>query len=244
MIRLAFLGTLFTNSFKWDWPDWSYRAKIALGILEFFIDAVSFNPNDEFGKDTLLLCSSIESSFGHTFNYDAKLINYDHLMTGYDLEDRLSDRRCVSDEQCVYNSECTARCNLETNKCSGRLVQPQIIKFCTFMRGYLLDNTNYTGLLVPLIEKCEKTLVNIDDLANYKHLNKNEISLNYDNFKSYLEQKNYWNNSLNYATVTNEIHQTLWKLVRYVKDPPKRKVKQTPAPAQQASAEEKKVPAT
>ena len=36
---------MFLSSFNWYWPEWNHRAKISIGILEFFLDIVSFNPN-------------------------------------------------------------------------------------------------------------------------------------------------------------------------------------------------------
>lgn len=65
------------------WPDWNYRTKISIGILEFFIDAMTLNPNDEFGRDSLYLCSSIEKSFGYTFSNEGSfylLIHVQHLV--------------------------------------------------------------------------------------------------------------------------------------------------------------------
>lgn len=138
MILKAYLESVLPISFNWFWPDWNYRCKISLGILEFFLDAVSFNPNDEFGSDSLYLCSSIETSFGVTFYNEAKITNYNQLLNGRELQQQLSDVYCYSDGDCVYTKMCQTRCNLKTNRCTSDMVKPQIVQYCMFLREYLL----------------------------------------------------------------------------------------------------------
>jgi hypothetical protein len=48
-------------------PDWPHRLVISYGILEFFVDLVSLNPNNELSEESLYLCSPIETSFGYTY---------------------------------------------------------------------------------------------------------------------------------------------------------------------------------
>jgi len=134
----SYLESVLPINFNWFWPDWNYRCKIALGILEFFIDAVSFNPNDEFGADSLFLCSPIESSFGATFINEAKLTNYNDILNGRELQAKLAGVYCQNDADCLYTQQCHTKCNLNTNKCTSDLIKPQIVYFCEFVQAYLL----------------------------------------------------------------------------------------------------------
>lgn len=131
------IDSVFPINFKWFIPDWNYRCKISIGILEFFLDSVSFNPNDEFGDDSLYLCSPIEHSFASTFLNDAKLVNYDEVMNGRDLRELLAEQTCYSDDDCIYTKQCQTRCDTRTNLCTSELVKPQIAYFCSFLRDYL-----------------------------------------------------------------------------------------------------------
>jgi hypothetical protein len=215
---------VFPSSFKWFWPEWNYRAKHGIGILEFFLDLVSFNPNDEFGDDSLLLCSPIASSFGYTFTNEAKLINFDHLISMKELDSILSNRYCKSDLDCVYTDECLAKCDLSTNKCTSDLVKPQIAIYCTFLKDYLKDNM--TEELLPILSKCENLNFIKSDNDLYE---KNEMPLSFEKHKIYLKQSHYWKSSLDFALVTNKLRTTLWEYIKFVKDPIKSTKKTTKA---------------
>lgn len=209
------------KNFQWFMLDWNYRCKISIGILEFFLDSVSFNPNDEFGDDSLYLCSPIEHSFASTFLNEAKLVNYDEVMNGRDLRELLAEQTCYSDEDCIYTKQCQTRCDIKTNLCTSELVKPQVAYFCTFLRDYLLDNTNVTETLEPLIERCEK-LESFGKYSNSMYI-KNERPMNYEHHKIFVKQLNYWNNSNEYALVTNKLMNTLWEYIKLAKDPQKKK---------------------
>lgn len=219
------MSSIFPDAFRWKWPDWGYRAKIGLGILEFFLDANTFNPNDEFSSDSLYLCSPIELSFGYTFLYEAKLLNYDDLHSVAEFGSLMANKRCSSDEDCVYTSSCKAKCDLDTLKCTSNLVEPQLVAFCRFLRDFLSDgNSTSTQSLEPIIKRCINDLKQIDELKKHEHSSKSiDMPFKFAEFKSYMAQKQYWNVSLNYATITNELQSRLWKWAKYLKDPVKRK---------------------
>lgn len=199
-----------------------FKAKISIGIMEFFLDIIAFNPNDEFGPSSLYLCSSIDSSFGYNFYNEAKLLNYDDLYSGKEIEEKLSNRYCKSDLDCVFTKECSMKCDLYTNKCTYQIVRPQIVDYCLFLRNYLNYHPNMTNLLDPLIEKCLK--LNNLYLEDEKMLyDKNEMPINFNRHKSFIEASNYWKNSLEYTTVTNELSSAIWSLIKFSKDPVKKK---------------------
>ena len=79
-----------------------------------------------------------------------------------------------------------------------------------------------TNLLDPLIEKCLK--LNNLYLEDEKMLyDKNEMPINFNRHKSFIEASNYWKNSLEYTTVTNELSSAIWSLIKFSKDPVKKK---------------------
>jgi len=188
------------------------------------MDAISFNPNDEFGKDTLYLCSPIESSFGFTFFNEAKLIEYENLLTGKELEEKLSDRNCNTDADCVFTKQCASKCNTTTQRCTYQLVHPQIVDICRFIKENIVTESNKHSFM-PLVDKCEqlKPVYLSADIA-YK---KNEMPLRYEKHKIYLEQSSYWNSSLQYAEVTRDLHALMFDLIRLSRDPVKPKKKTT-----------------
>jgi len=213
---------------QWFMPEWNYRCKIAIGILEFFLDAISFNPNDEFGNESLYLCSSIEESFGNTFNNEAMLINYDNILNGRELQKKLLSRYCASDSDCIYSQQCKTRCNLKNNRCTSSLVKPQIVQYCDFLKSYLLDNQNVTHILEPILEKClDLKSISDHEIDLYA---KNEMPLSYQKHAMFIERTKYWNESMNYAYVTNKLRTTLWNFVKFSKEPQKARKKTTKQP--------------
>ena len=162
----SILPTLFPNSYKWSWPKWEYRVKIVLGILEFFQEAESFNPNDEYGANSLYLCSSIESSFGYNYAFDVKLLNYDDLWTARELESKLSDRYCAYDTDCTYTSTCISKCDMKTNRCTSYLAEPQIVNVCRFIKVYLLDVDNTDSNITNVEKKFDRILKRCFKLNN------------------------------------------------------------------------------
>ena len=189
--------------------------------MEYFIDAISFNSNDEFGPDSLNICAPIESSFGYNSLNEAKLINYESIFTGKQLEARMSNRLCKSDEDCAFSDECITKCNNETRKCSSRVTKPQVINFCVFVERFLNDNLNVTLLLAPYLNKCLrlKSFYENDKIL----FGKNEAPAPFDT--NLLNRSEYWKSSLEFTNVTNSIYHILWEKIRFLKDPEKPKKK-------------------
>ncbi len=193
--------------------------------MEFYLNLLTLNPNDEFGNSSLYLCSSIEKSFGYTFFYEAKVINFDDVLNVNELEQNLNNRKCESDIDCVYNEYCTATCNKHTKKCSGVLNKLQVSDYCNFLRKYLLDSKNVTDILEPILDKCEalKPFVNTN---NFLYL-KNDVPLNWDKQKDFLLNSEYWLKASEFTMVTNQLKSVLWNLIKYNKDPVKSTKKTT-----------------
>lgn len=248
----SILPSLFPNSYKWSWPKWEHRVKIVISILEFYFDMISFNPNDEFGKNTLYLCSPIETSFGHTYYYDAKLLNYEYLITAEQLEKILNERRCTYDTDCMYTSSCITKCDQSTHKCTSHLAEPQITHLCRFLKVYLFDdntghntsNNTYETLFNNVNSKeskqFNKLLKRCFKLSNITKSNFMSFTENFYNTRSAHgivdEQRiidssttasiNAFNNltySLEYSTLVNDLRALLWSFIKYTKDPVKPK---------------------
>lgn len=122
MFKKALIKSVFSNSNYWFKLDILYRVKIALGILEFYAQAPEFNPNDELGLDSLLLCAPVEDSFGYTFGNEAKLVNYNELLSAREAIDRLGRHKCTADSDCMLTKQCAFQCDTAATKCTTKLV--------------------------------------------------------------------------------------------------------------------------
>lgn len=213
------LQSVFANT-KWSMIKREYRIKIVIGVLEFFLEAAAFNPNDEFGIDSLNLCSSIEDSFGYSFYMEGKLINFDQIYSGRELVDRLSGVRCSSDSDCQLTSQCVTKC--VDNKCSHELTRPQLVHFCEFLKEYLVDLTDVIDELASELSQCARlqTFYMSDRVA----FDSNEMPLTFEQTQSFMERESYWNKSIEYSIMVANIKRKLWSHAKWT-DPPKKKKK-------------------
>lgn len=216
------LKSVFIENDNWRNLKIQHKLKIALGILEFFLDAASHNPNDDFSPETIYLCSSIESSFGFTFINEAKLINYDFLFSGKELKEKLRDKECSSDSDCFYSDQCTTTCDLNLRKCSHQLSFLQVTIFCEFFQKFIDSNSELKIQFEPLIKKCLKLkpfyLINQEN-------NLNRIESESDEQIAFLKNRAYLNASMEYALTTNNLHDKIWEMIKLVNDPVKPKKK-------------------
>ena len=197
-----------------------HKLKIALGILEFFLDAVSHNPNDDFSAETIYLCSSIESSFGFTFINEAKLIDYDYLFSGQELKKKLNHKECSSDADCFYSDQCTTTCDLNLRKCTHQLSFLQVTVFCEFFQKFIDSNSELKIQFEPLIKKCLKLkpfyLINQDD-------NLNKVKSDSDEQTAFLKNRAYLNASMEYTLTTKSLFDKIWGMIKLINDPVKPK---------------------
>ena len=186
------------------------KCKLAIGIMEFFLDAVSFNANHEFGDDSLYLCSPIEYSFGYTPLNDVKLLNYDQIFTGKQLQALLSTRFCKSDSDCVYNEQCGTQCDNITNTCTFYLVKPQIVDFCLYLNRFI--NSDKADFKLAL-EKCLElnTLKEEGDVLFKNNLMPVDAHEN----ETHQARSRYWADAGKYVEITNEIYSLLWQKARH-----------------------------
>ncbi len=195
-----------------------------MGILEFFTEASQFNPNDEFGPDSIYLCSPIQDSFGYTFFFETKLTNYENLLSGNDLTKKLENVHCQTNSDCFYTTECTTKCI--QNKCSHYLTKPQLVDFCSFVKLFLIDLNDVLKKLEPILDKCLKLETNfIQDKSIL--FSKNQLLSNFEEYDKFLQLENYWNKSVDYSTTIENLRSSLWNMIRFVDDPKKKTNKKT-----------------
>lgn len=214
------------------------------------MDAPFFNPNDEFGADSLHLCSQIENSFAYTFLNEAKLVNFDHLLNAQEIIERLngkpsryssvrnermsepvakstvrSQHRCSSDLDCAYSGECSFKCDMEAKKCDlSQPIKPQLVLYCEFLENFFTDKQEIMLKLKPLINRCLNLNIHAlaDNVNARKYLSqRNEMPLNYENVNDFVLKKAYWMQSDNYSELLQDMHFTLWDMVRLSEDPKK-----------------------
>jgi hypothetical protein len=191
---------------------------MAMGILEFFLDSSVFNPNDEFGQDSLYLCSPIEDSFGYTYFMEAKLLNYDYLMSGRELVKKLDTVHCSQDSDCVYTKSCVTKCI--DNKCSYHMTRPQLVDYCGFV-GRFLEDQEVIVKLKPLLDKCQQMeTVLLRDSLVYE---KSDMPMTFEKHNNFMERSAYWNKSIENSMLIDEMRRTMWDLIKNVEDPKKKK---------------------
>ncbi len=185
---------------------------MALGILEFFNDAVSFNLNDEFGKDSLYLCSSIEKSFGLNNLKEIKLLDYEAIFTGRQLKENLSNRKCFSNDDCVYNQHCGTTCL--NNTCTFYSPKPQLVNYCIFLRNFFNNNPQLTKEFNSTLSNC----LELDTLKSEEiYFGKNESPIiSFDKYDSFKARDNYWKSAENYGRVIREFYEFFWKQIKFV----------------------------
>ena len=197
-----------------------------MGILEFFVESSLFNPNDEYGRDSLYLCSPIEDSFGYTFFYEAKLINYDKLVSGRELEAKLGGVECQADTDCLFTGECMTKC--EANRCTHRMTRPHLVNFCSFLDKFLLALGDMperaTSRLVPLVARCARLeAFHLSESLTYE---KSSMPVTFEKHARVLERASFWNRTIEYSVLVEDLKRTLWELIRHVEDPKKKKQKE------------------
>ena len=242
----SFLPSIFPMSYKWTWPSWVYRVKIVIGILEFMLESESFNRNDEYGYNSLYLCSPIETSFGYNYAYDVKLVNFEDLLTARELESKQSDRYCSYDTDCVYTDTCVAKCDKLTNRCTSYLAEPQVVSLCKFMKIYLLDQDslelndtklNLANSFKDILKRCWKlsniTLDNSLFSFAMSKVRKTNSIMRFNKSSDSMSKSLIINESINrhlnlgfameYSLFSNELKSLLWSFIRFTKDPAKPK---------------------
>ncbi|XP_035951111.1 divergent protein kinase domain 1B isoform X1 [Halichoerus grypus] len=117
---------------RWLGPAWPWRAKIAIGLLEFVEELF----HGAYG--TFYMCETTLANVGYTAKYDFKMADLQQVAPEAAVRRFLQGRRCERSSDCTYGRDCRAPCDKLMRQCKGDLIQPNLAKVCELLRDYLL----------------------------------------------------------------------------------------------------------
>ncbi|XP_037653239.1 divergent protein kinase domain 1B isoform X1 [Choloepus didactylus] len=117
---------------QWLGPAWPWRAKIALGLLEFVEELFHST------HGTFYMCETTLANVGYTGSYDFKMADLRQVAPEAAVRRFLQGRRCEHSRDCTYGRDCRAPCDQLLRQCKGDLLQPNLAKVCELLRDYLL----------------------------------------------------------------------------------------------------------
>lgn len=132
---------------QWFGPAWPWRAKIAIGLLEFVEELF----HGSYG--TFYMCETTLANVGYTATYDFKMADLQQVAPEATVRRFLQGRHCEQSSDCIYGRDCRAPCDRLMRQCKGDLIQPNLAKVCELLRDYLLP-----GAPADLYEELGKQL--------------------------------------------------------------------------------------
>ncbi|XP_076425289.1 divergent protein kinase domain 1B isoform X6 [Peromyscus maniculatus bairdii] len=117
---------------QWFGPAWPWRAKIAIGLLEFVEELF----HGSYG--TFYMCETTLANVGYTATYDFKMADLQQVAPEATVRRFLQGRHCEQSSDCIYGRDCRAPCDRLMRQCKGDLIQPNLAKVCELLRDYLL----------------------------------------------------------------------------------------------------------
>lgn len=116
----------------WLGPPWPWRAKVAMGLLEFVEELF----HGAYG--TFYMCETTLANVGYTATYDFRMADLRQVAPEAAVRRFLRGRRCERSADCTYGRDCRAPCDQLLRRCRGDLLQPNLAKVCGLLRDYLL----------------------------------------------------------------------------------------------------------
>lgn len=117
---------------RWLGPAWPWRAKIALGLLEFVEELF----HGAYG--TFYMCETTLASVAYTAQYDFRMADLQQVAPEAAVQRFLRGRPCQRTADCTYGRDCSAPCDQLVRQCKGDLLQPTLAKVCALLRDLLL----------------------------------------------------------------------------------------------------------
>ncbi|XP_008571425.1 PREDICTED: protein FAM69B isoform X2 [Galeopterus variegatus] len=117
---------------QWFGPAWPWRAKIAIGLLEFVEELF----HGSYG--TFYMCETTLANVGYTATYDFKMADLQQVAPEAAVRRFLQGRHCENSADCTYGHDCRAPCDRLIRQCKGDLIRPNLAKVCELLRDYLL----------------------------------------------------------------------------------------------------------
>lgn len=130
----SLINTFFSHSYRWGLPQWTKRANIVIGLLEYSA-AMLEEANTRF-----YMCDFGPMNFGYTDKYEVKVIDTKNILSESMLESSLKTRTCLSDRDCSHGNSCIAVCDRQTNRCTKEMKQPFLVGICELIKEYLLHD--------------------------------------------------------------------------------------------------------
>ncbi|XP_006863766.1 PREDICTED: protein FAM69B [Chrysochloris asiatica] len=143
---------------QWVGPAWPWRAKVAVGLLEFLEELF----HGAYG--TFYLCETTLASVGYTARYDFKMADLQQVAPEAAVRRFLRGRRCEHSRDCTYGRDCRAPCDRLMRQCKDDLVQPNLAKVCELLRDYLLPGA--PAALRPELGRQLRTCTTLNGLAS------------------------------------------------------------------------------
>ncbi|XP_042537052.1 divergent protein kinase domain 1B isoform X3 [Dipodomys spectabilis] len=117
---------------QWFSPAWPWRAKIAIGLLEFVEELF----HGAYGS--FYMCETTLANVAYTATYDFKMADLQQVAPEATVRRFLQGRHCEQSSDCTYGRDCRAPCDRLMRQCKGDLIQPNLAKVCELLRDYLL----------------------------------------------------------------------------------------------------------
>ncbi|ELV13160.1 Protein FAM69B [Tupaia chinensis] len=132
LLRPLLPAALHQTLQQWLGPAWPWRAKTAIGLLEFVEELF----HGSYG--TFYMCETTLANVGYTATYDFKMADLQQVAPEAAVRRFLQGRRCEHSADCTYGHDCRAPCDRLMRQCKGDLIQPNLAKVCELLRDYLL----------------------------------------------------------------------------------------------------------
>ena len=155
------LTYFFPEAYTWGFPRWHDRGKIAVGMLEFALDAYQHSSAGSF-----FMCNINPSKIGYSEHFDVKFYDINEMLSKQEVETYFREQPCTTDSDCYLSKTCASACNSETHKCHSRLFHPNLYYICNMLRPYLKPNLPRAiqGDLGNMWDKCRGLSANITDI--------------------------------------------------------------------------------
>nr|XP_025837737.1 protein FAM69B isoform X1 [Vulpes vulpes] len=132
LLRTLLPPALHSALQRWLGPAWPWRAKVAIGLLEFVEELF----HGAYG--TFYMCETTLANVGYTAQYDFRMADLQQVAPEAAVRRFLQGRRCEHSRDCTYGRDCRAPCDKLMRQCKDDLIQPNLAKVCELLRDYLL----------------------------------------------------------------------------------------------------------
>ncbi|XP_061912991.1 divergent protein kinase domain 1B isoform X2 [Entelurus aequoreus] len=171
-------GALVASLNRWLAPAWPRRARITIGLLEF-VEEVFHGPYGSF-----LICDASPRHVGYNAKYDCKMADLRAVASEAAVRAYLKGRRCETNADCTYGSDCTATCDRLVKQCNTDVARPNLAKVCALLQDFLLFGA--PADLRGDLERQLRTCVTLSGLASQMEVHH---SLVLNNLKTLLWKK-------------------------------------------------------